>query len=132
MVSHRLSLGFLQLRGWIPTLNYVKCGCSKSILQKGQGFLSANFRHYRSSLLLNFISEFYEAQPQFKRKGIKLHIEGMEKSQCRREIGMEDIAVAIFGSYTLPNHILPNLSEGSFQFTFILLPYISPKAFFTK
>ena len=44
---------------------------------------------------------------------------------------MENVAVALFGSYNLSKYILPHLSEGRVQSTFTLLPYISPKALCT-
>lgn len=74
--------------------------CSKSILQNLQDCLWTDLKHYRSSLLVNLISEAsHSGKPKFKRKGIKPHIEGMAKSQYRREIGVEDIS----GRYNLPN-----------------------------
>lgn len=51
----------------------------------------------------------------------------MAKSYYRREIGKEDIVVAIFGRFNLLCLMLPNLPEGWVQFTFTVPLYLSPR-----
>lgn len=56
MCNYPLSLGFSQLRGWVPRDN-IQSAVFQEFLADAPGFLSTNFRHHRLLLMLNFISQ---------------------------------------------------------------------------